>query len=72
MKKCQLKWRISSNNEELDQLLKQMILNIFLISFQETSGLFLCKIVLLIPMHKRKQDKISKLSPTKQAHPNAK
>ncbi|KAH0849722.1 LOW QUALITY PROTEIN: hypothetical protein HID58_096143, partial [Brassica napus] len=44
--KYQLKWRVSSNNKELGQLFNQMILSMFPISSRETSGLFLCKIVL--------------------------
>ncbi|RZC45463.1 hypothetical protein C5167_038444 [Papaver somniferum] len=46
VKKDQLKWRVSSNNKELSQLFNQMRLNMFPISSRETSGVFLCKIVL--------------------------
>uniref|UniRef100_A0A3Q7EBM7 Ycf2 N-terminal domain-containing protein n=1 Tax=Solanum lycopersicum TaxID=4081 RepID=A0A3Q7EBM7_SOLLC len=44
--KYQLKWMVSSNNKGLGQLFNQIILSMFPISSRETSGLFLCKIVL--------------------------
>ncbi|GFQ06029.1 protein ycf2 b [Phtheirospermum japonicum] len=46
VRKYHLKWRVSSNNKGLGQISNQMILNMFLISSRETSGLFLCRIVL--------------------------